>query len=568
MADHLRISGPHRAKIHAEGLNEFHRQIGDELRGTLSPYLLTAIATLPDDNPIRPFMQFLADQPGEGAAISSMLAAGGAIGQSLGSGLADLLAPANQAIMQLSPNLLIGAGQAAQLAVQGLLDENSAYEISKSNGLGQQQFGYLKQLTQQWLDVGSAQDAYRRGLIDEPTFGEYLHLLGIQGDAQSLLVQLTRNLLQPADLALMVLKGIMPQAEAATIAKQSGITAEDFNSLLLATGEPPGAEQLMEAYRRHFIDEPTFEHGIRQSRIRDEWITTLLDLRYAPMDTSDAVRGFVQNYLTRDQATTIADANGLEPGAIDTLLLIEGNPIAMGEALELLNRGLIDQATAEQAMRESHLKDKYIPAALNLRVKLPEGRQVVQMVQHGALSNAEALLILGDLGYQPNVAAALLKEGTSTKTTANRALASGQILELYEEQAITAGDAKKMLLALGYQDSDATWVISLSDLKMEWTYIRAAISHIRSAVVGKSLSLQDASGQLDHLQLRSEHRDQLIHIWELELAASVARLTPTQILKALSAGGLTNQDAYDRLTAQGYDTADAELLIATVAAQV
>lgn len=561
MQAHLLESGHHRAMLHAEGLNEFHRQMGAELRPTLSPFLAQYLAELPADDPARVWLQFLIDAPGEAGVMQGILAGGQAAAQGIGSGIAALFATTNQLIMSGLQTAVLDPGTLAGLVAGGFLDHATAQGEAHRSNLNNTRFDQLVAAAQRHVSPPEAIEALRRGVIAEHDFEVLLGMGGVHGTDLGIYRALAHQLLAPADLALMVLKGILSEGDAATIAAGSGVSASDFSRLILATGEPPGIMELLEAYRRGFIPQSQLEHGIRQSRVRDEWIPTLEKLRYQPMSTSDAVRAVVQNHLQLADARKIADENGLTPGAMDILVQVEGNPLAPGQFYELWNRGIIGQAEVEQGLRESHLKNKYIPAALHLRERLPEGRQITTMLNHGALTSEQAHRLLLDHGYSAEVIAALIKSGTSGKTGAHKQLASTQITTLYEDQAIDEPTAAKMLGALGYAASEVEWILRLADLRVEHAYLNAAVAHVRQAMVSRHITAQVATGRLDALGLRAQHRDQLIHLWSLEVESTVKVLTPAQILKAHKTQAISDQDALDRLTREGYSTADAELLI-------
>jgi len=561
MAAHLQQSGPHRARVHAAGLNEFHRQMGDELRPLLGPMFAELARQLPPDHPLRPLLAFLAVQPGEAAVLLGLGASTIGVGTSIGTVFNNLLAPATESLIAASPRLPLAAGIAAQAEVFGLgfLDSNSR-EAARS-GINGDRFKTMVEIAYNRLSVAEIQEAQRRGAIPPGDLDRVLQLAGSDTYSSVIRAGLAANLLTPADAALAVLRGAISQDEGERIAKLNGLDAHDFGVLVLNTGEPPGLQELQEALRRGFIDTGRFDRGVKQSRVRDEWIDVVTELRYSPMDTSDAVRAVVQNYLTRDEAATIADHNGLAPGMIDVLLKVEGNPLSPGELFELWNRNVIDQGTVEQGLRESHLKDKYIPAALHLRERLPEGRQVVTMLERGGLTVEQAHTILAELGYQPMIANAIIKTGTSSRTSAHRALTEAMVVALYEAEAVTAQDAARMLEALGYSATEVAFILRLADLRAEHTYQQSAITHLRAAVVARHLTVQDASSQLDQLGVTAGQRDRLLHLWEIEQSATVHRLTAAQILRANKLGVKDDTWTLDRLTGMGYDPQDAELLI-------
>src|SRR5258707_1600793 len=196
--------------------------------------------------------------------------------------------------------------------------------------------------------IADALDLLRRGKISHTQFNLCLErnavppqFIGPLGD--------TREVPLPADLAaLAVLRSVITKAEGEKIAALTGVSKADFAIMIEDTGEPPGLEQLEEAYRRNIIDKARLHRGILQSRIRNEWIDVIDALRFAPMSVADAVNAVVQNHLPASAAAAIAEANGLQPGAVDTLIQSAGSPLSPTELEDPYKPGEIEKATKEQ----------------------------------------------------------------------------------------------------------------------------------------------------------------------------------------------------------------------------
>ena len=81
----------------------------------------------------------------------------------------------------------------------------------------------------------------------------------------------------------MVIRNILDQDDAATNAAQSGVDAENFNYMVLNTGEPYGIDQALSLYRRGLIDYDELTKVVYYSRVRNEFLPDLLQLQWDTM---------------------------------------------------------------------------------------------------------------------------------------------------------------------------------------------------------------------------------------------------------------------------------------------
>jgi hypothetical protein len=560
-ADHLRKTAGTRANIEAAALHKFWRDIGDEKAGHLGP-LYDLLKGHPDTHPAAERMiHFMGEHRGELAGMLTERTVGQATAMGIGSGLAALLSPINQRLLEELQTLPLGIGDAVQLSVSGVWDDAAARTEAARNGINTQRYEALRDAAFTWPGLPEVIDLWRRGQITEAQAAEALQRAGLDHDWCMRLLALKRQPIMPADAALMVLRGIIDQAEGHAIGAESGYTPTDFDRLTLATGEPPGAESLMEALRRGFIDNTRFAHGIRQSRIRNEWIGLMEQLRFEPMATADAVEAVVRGYLTAPEGEAIALQNGLEARDWSTLLLAHGRPPGLGQMQQLLNRGLVSQAQVDQAVRESDIKDKYVPMVRGLRWRIPSERLLVTMVQHNGISTERAHELLQKEGYEPDVAGAIIKTGAAQRTGGHKELALSTVLDLYESHAIDQAQAEAHLKALGYPAEDIPLLLKHAELKRELRWREAAIGSIRSGFVGHHITEAEAATLLANAGVPSGQISYLTRLWVIERSAHRKSLTEAQIIHSMRQGHLSPQEAESRLQGQGYGPNDAAFLI-------
>lgn len=366
--------------------------------------------------------------------------------------------------------------------------------------------------------------------------------------------------LSPSEAALALVRGVIDPDYAAAEAANGGVDGNRFGHLVDITGEPPGIQELLFLYRRGRIDRNRLERGIRQSRVRNEWIDAVEALQYQPLTPSEAVAAAVEGHLDEDTARAKWAEGGMEPGDFDVALASAGSPPGIQEMLDLWNRGDVTRDEVVQAIRESHYKNKYVPAILARARHLPPERTVVSMVRQGVLTAPAGIEHLQLLGFSHDDAANLIAEATAAKHEKNRDLAVSQITQLYEEQAITEAKAHELIKPLGYDDDEVGFILALADNRRLIAARNTAIGRVHSQYVARHIDRGIAGTDLDSLHVPSDQRDDLLATWDIEREATVHVLTQAQLAAATRAGLLDRAGYVGRLVALGYSQADATML--------
>ena len=508
---------------------------------------------------------------GPGGAFASLLGKAGdfvggiATGWALGSFFTEaarpLYQPISHAINSAVTNEIFDAVTAAQLVVRGLMEAGHGADEASGSGFDQDHFTHLAALNTQHLALAELLELWRRDLIAESDVKATLKRQAYSDTAIENVVALRRNLLSPADLALALLRGDIDQATFDTYMSTVGVDRADATVLVGNTGEPPGTMQLLEAYRRGFIDQATLERGIRQSRVRNEWIPTIEKLRYAPMDISDAARAVVQNYMKEPDAEKIAEDNGLEPGRMKTIIEIQGNPLSHEQMISLYHRGLVTLDDVKQAIRESHVKDKYIDDAVQLGRRLMPERTVVMALEHNALTDREALQRLSWLGYEASDAKALIDTGRNASVGREKELAKSDVLNLFVQYAIDGTTAEKMLGTLGYHSDNAKWLMELAAFRRTAHDVTEVVSALRRLYVERWIDEAEVRDDLGKLGVPSDRIEHMLPLWKLDRDVTKRHLTEAQVTRAVKKGTFTVKQGIDRLIGMGYSPADALILV-------
>lgn len=559
-----RDHAPIEAQIHQVATQALIDKAGHEFADHIGPLITEAIAANPNMDPnVKGYLLRTASGRQQLQAVAGHIAMAGA-GSVLGTLLSNELAPFAYDIVGRNPHLRLDQGTAAQLAATGILSHDGAHNEARAYGYDDNRTDMLIQGAQSVPGAADVGDLINRGLLAADQGNYWLLRGGVPDALRPLMLQQRRALLSPADAALAVTRSVFTEAEGAAKAALSGVDGADFATLIANTGEPLGLDQLLEALRRGFIDRARFETGFRQARYRNEWAGTALQLAYAPMSTADAVAAAIQGHLGIDAAKAKAVQNGLEAGDFQALYDTAGEPLSRTEMEQLFNRGLVTQAQVDQALVESRLKPKYTGLAFQLHRRLPEGRQVSAFMSHGVISKQTGLQWLAELGYAPDVAAAIVAEGTAVKMGAHKTFTIGEIHSLYVDGVFTAAHAGQLLAGLGFDAVDAGALIKAWDLVAAAAITRQAIGVVRSRYVARRYDHQAAAMYMDSLGVAAAARDRYLVLWDIEREATVAVLSESQIIHAHKTALISGQDAYDRLLGRGYSDADAHILLGVV----
>lgn len=511
--------------------------------------------------PISPLIEPLKLILGSSGGIVEGVTVGWALGTALYPVFQALLLPFIHAVNDATQNEIHDPTTAADLVARGLTTHSHGADEAAGGGFDGDHFNRLVGLGTTHPDATVLAELHRRGIVDTSFVTTTLKRLGYSDEAIPHLMGLERTLLSPADLALAELRGVISSQVMYEYAAQLGVTQADMDVLVGDTGEPPAPQELLFAYRRGFIDKNRLEHGIRQSRIRNEWLDVIEMLRFAPMSTADAIRAVVQNYMHPTDAQAIAEQNGLEPTHFEPLLLSAGRPLAHGEMASLVHRGLASRAQFDQAMRESDIKDKYLQQSFELGERLLPERIIVQALKFGAISTQDAAKRLMQLGYSQASAAILLKLGIHESEVRPHELTANQIATLYENGTIHRDEAVKHMESIGYSAANANYVLTLADMRLHIKEVTAEEKAIRLSYLASGITADQARSQLQGIGVNAAQAEHLISVWNREKHRAARTLSEAQIVKAAVNQTIAYDEAVTLLEASGYTRSDATILL-------
>lgn len=541
--------------------NTISNEISDEVHNTIGHLVRHLAAETETTGHATPILEFLGNDRGQLKAIAGSSALSGSVLWALGTIISNELAPATYANVAQNPHLAPDSGTAAQMVAVGAVSEADARYAMAGNGHGGRwQDGFLE-IAKNYPGVSELGTLYNMGVIGRDEFTTYARKSGVPAELASKLLALSRTPTSMQDAALAYLRGGIDREYLNKIGNENGYDPDAIDVYLDTIGEPPGTMELLEAYRRGFIDQGRLERGILQSRTRNEWISVIEQLRYSPMSIADAVNASVQGHMSKDDAARVADQNGLEPGAYEILYETAGSPLSRTELNDLYNRGVIGSDVVLQGLRESRMKDKYIGDAFALRRRLLEPSQIGEAVFHNLISHQQGVELALEHGFTADDATVLIGAASGRKLQSFKDRVISAAETMFVDNVISAENLKRTVLDMGYEETEAELVIQAATLHRETKIYNTAVNAIRSKFIAHHVTEDRARSLLNSAGVQPDQREHLLKLWDVEAAANARVLTAPQVLKALAYQLISEQDALVRLQQMGYSAEDAGLLM-------
>lgn len=161
------------------------------------------------------------------------------------------------------------------------------------------------------------------------------------------------------DVAGIVAEDVEQETWGAGEVARSGLNEERFKALLGEALNAPGLGELYAMWRRGAITPEQFAHGLRKAKLEPSWDTPLRALHDVLLSPDTLANARQQGFVSVDRQHAESALQGVTSERADVLFELSGNPPGPGELQRALNRGVIDRATFDQAIREGRTKTKY-----------------------------------------------------------------------------------------------------------------------------------------------------------------------------------------------------------------
>ncbi len=476
----------------------------------------------------------------------------------------------------------LGPADLATAVLRSYMTEGQAQDQAGPQGLTPEQFTVLVNLAGDAIAPEEAVRALQRGLIPKEGAGagsiSYQQAIAesrLHDKWGPVLAGLAEQLLSPPELAEAVVRNFLSPAAAESVAGKQGVPASTLTTMVQLAGDAPGPQQLAEALRRKLIAQSgtgagstSFEQGIAEGRLADKWapvIKGLAQLWPSPVDALDAQ---VKGQLTAEQATALYAQLGGDPQFEGWLYDSIGEGPSPLEAATLAARGIIPwtgtgagSTSYEQAVKESHFRDKWTPAYKALAEHIPAPGVIMTMLEHQIITREQATTQLLAYNMTSEQVAAYIAEAEYENVSEYRGLAQSAVTDMYFAHLLSHDQAVAILGDLHVAPDAASLLLSYADVRYAVDSVVRTVSRLESLFAARKIGVETARAALLKLQIPAATVDQTLTDWELQAAATVRILTEAQIVDAWYYTIVSQPTAIELLGAIGYSPYDAWVVL-------
>lgn len=484
-------------------------------------------------------------------------------GFGIGTALGNALAPESTQLAQeswaITPLLVLDAGTAAQLVRLGRLSFEDAHGDAKQTGISGERFQHLVDASKSPPSTGELLELLRRRKLGADVAREAIERAGMDERYTADYLELAQVLLSPEALAMMRQQSFVTAAEHIAGSALMGVDERDANLLFEISGEPPGAEFMVDMWRRGKVTEEQVRQAIVEGRTKLKWTDAVLASKEIPLSVSLAAEAVLRERQLPRDPHYYADAAGISRPDFDAWVDLMGRPIATGQALQLARRGEFTFPQFKEAVARSDVRTEYADDLWKLRRVIPPLFQVLRLIAAGSITDELATKYITEDGYDAELAAAIVHAGHKGKTAKTHELTLSQDDVEYESGLQTEQWLRDRLIAHGYSASEADLHIEYLDAKLIYAAHQASIRRIHALYVAHKIDDAAMQSDLDALNINVRVKELLVHEWVGERAENVADLTNAEIGQALRYSVISRDDAISRWQRHGYTLEDATI---------
>ena len=121
----------------------------------------------------------------------------------------------------------------------------------------------------------------------------------------------------------------------------------------------------------------------------------------APLTPEELVTLRIRGIYDFEKASTEAKKSGIAPDKFRDLTLAAGEPPSLGDMLHLFRLGKMTEANVIKGIRQSNLKDEWIPTVLRLGLQVPSPEAILEALLQGQIDEPGARALYAKLSGDP-----------------------------------------------------------------------------------------------------------------------------------------------------------------------
>ena len=466
------------------------------------------------------------------------------LGFGVGVALAEALRPEatelGQEAWSATPTRAIDGPIAAQVAAEHVAEYGAMQTEASFTGYDASRFANLYGVTLQAPGMGELLTMLRRGTIASGDFTHGLRKARLETLWDAALADLETERIPVADLAYMVVRGLVPDAGLLPVAPPSsgdkiarypvasldtlkeaaawGWDEDRFRALVGRSGLSMAPVMAAQAYYRDVIGLDDFYLAIAEGDLRNEWRDAILETARQIPTVVEFVEGQLRGYLTPAERYAGTARHGMSATDSDLLFAIAGRPLNVHAITTGIARGgtfgggydTVPEPY-QDAIRRSAIRPEYADLAYANRYTIPSYFILRAILQDGGMTEAEFADYGKQLGWPPALAEKAAKAlAPASGAVADKHLAKAEntawttAQRSYIAQEATAADVQPIFRLLAIDDAAQAQILDMWNAVRTLTRKQLTPAEVRKAIGQPG---KDAAWALQQLLDRGYSRD-------------------------------------------------------------
>lgn len=343
------------------------------------------------------------------------------------------------------------------------------------------------------------------GTLDPTEYAVKMSHLGYDEPDATLMAQAVLQLLPPDVIRTLRLRDKLTDEQVNEELGKAGFSPERIDGIKEVWNVTPGIQDLIFMYGKEAFEPKIIE-------------------KYGYMDEFP------------EEGVEYAKRHGLDRFWLQKYWAAHWNPPSITQGYEMLHRDVIGPKELDDLFKTvetpPYWREKLTQIAYSPFTRV----DVRRMSRAGELEPEEVFQAYKDIGYDDEKAQKLLDWTVAENVSASRELTRSQIERYYRAGLAKPGEAEGMLVALGYDKSEADFITALIDFDNEAKEVEEDIGLIGERYVFGSLERGMASVELNQLGLPAAKVNRLLDRWNLKRLADAALPSKSDLDKWIKAG--------------------------------
>jgi len=333
--------------------------------------------------------------------------------------------------------------------------------------------------------------------------------------------------------------------------------------------------QTMDAFALGEITREDVDKTLRELGYPEEYLNKIVNMAYRPLTSSQIISGWHDGMRTDTWAVEQLGSLGYSPDSIEYIMQLERPPDVLEDRKTYIStlrkgykEGLLSEGEFRVLLLEMNLSDQEIELEVALYAMQDElddrtltASQVKAAYNHNVIGREEVYHYLREANYDDDSIGKLVATWDAERAPSVLKLNSSTIKTAYAQNILDEGEARELLVSLGYSDTSAGIILQTVRFPDAPQPVGPSVSACMAAL---------RTGLIDDEKFTELLRDRKLS----EAAITIYRqlttyipyestrsLTRTDILAAYRADIITENDCMIALVNMGYTPEDVILLV-------